>query len=91
LWGSSGLPTYDTGGRVEFGLFPQNRFWVRGRHGDVSRWTQSYLLGKIKRMKSATRVTSKGQVVIPSACASSSTGVGHPAWRSCAPRNPARP
>jgi AbrB family looped-hinge helix DNA binding protein len=29
------------------------------------RWTRSYILGKIMLMKSATRVTSKGQVVIP--------------------------
>lgn|SRR6185369_2970154 len=28
-------------------------------------WTRSYILGKMTLMKSATRVTSKGQVVIP--------------------------
>lgn len=28
-------------------------------------WTRSYLLGKIALMKSSTRLTSKGQVVIP--------------------------
>ena len=31
----------------------------------VGRWTRSYLPGKMAFMKSATRVTSKGQVVIP--------------------------
>ena len=28
-------------------------------------WTRSYILGKMTLMKTATRVTSKGQVVIP--------------------------
>jgi hypothetical protein len=31
LASAAGLPVYDTGGLVEFALFPRSRFWVRGR------------------------------------------------------------
>ena len=38
---------------------------VRLRRASRFLWTRSYRLGKMVLMKSATRVTSKGQVVIP--------------------------